>query len=459
MASAKLDLGSVIDSAHLTRFHWMVIGACAVVTMLDGFDTQSIAFVAPNIALAWHLDPAKLGPVFGAGLFGGLLGAVFFGPLADRIGRKPVLLISVSVFGIGSLITPLFDSVPYLISARFVTGIGLGGAFPSAVALASEFAPRRLRSTLVSAMFCGFPLGAVIGGLASAKLIPHFGWRSVFLIGGVLPALLAPLLLAVLPESVKFLAHRGARDKVARILGRLHCIGRWDGELFGSQNSAVNAPFAKLFSDGRATGTYLLWLTFFLSLLTTYLLISWIPVLARGRGLGMQSAVVAVAMLNLGSIVGSILIGRLADHRDRAMFIGLGYVFGAFSIALLGILKGSEFEFCFVTFLAGACSLGAQICTVALCSAFYDTDSRSTGVGWSIAIGRIGAVVGPIIAGLMIGAGAPSGALFFLASAASFGAATAVFAFGKLVPDGQALTADRFTPSDQRSSFEVRSQK
>src|SRR5438128_2065024 len=190
MNDDKKDLEALIDSSPLSRFQVVTMALCSIVAMLDGFDTQAIAFVAPEIASAWHLDPSLFGPVFGAGLLGGLIGAMIFGSLGDRLGRKPNLMAAMLIFSIGSLLTPFATSIGQLVAIRLVTGLGLGGALPCFISLTSEYSPRRIRSTLVSLMFCGFPLGAVVGGMVSTQLIPNFGWTSVFIVGGALPLLL-----------------------------------------------------------------------------------------------------------------------------------------------------------------------------------------------------------------------------------------------------------------------------
>src|ERR1700722_2778004 len=264
--------------------------------MLDGFDTQSIAFVVPDIATAWSIEPARFAPVFGAGLFGGLLGAMAFGRAGgrmgggagDRLGRRPTLLLSVLLFAVGSFVTPVAGSLRYLSAARLVTGIGLGGALPAGIALTSEYAPRHLRTTLVSLMFCGFPLGAVLGGFASTKLIAAFGWQSVFIVGGALPLALLPLLMAFLPESARFLAAKGRHAAVAGMLASLRCLERWNG--VSVSGPEPRARISSLFTRGRAAGTYLLWTTFFLSLLVTYFLINWIPVVAQRNDLNTPTA-------------------------------------------------------------------------------------------------------------------------------------------------------------------------
>ena len=219
-AAPPIDVADFIDQQPVGGFQIRLLLTCAAVLFLDGFDTQAIGYVAPALAKEWGLSKAELGPVFSAGLFGLMIGALVFGPLADRIGRKKIIIFSTLAFGIGTLVTSLIHDVTTLLVIRFLTGLGLGGAMPNAVAMTSEFSPHRRRATMVMIMFCGFSVGAALGGLLAAALIPQFGWRSVFVVGGVAPLLLAPILALRLPESVRFLALTGrAHERVAELLG------------------------------------------------------------------------------------------------------------------------------------------------------------------------------------------------------------------------------------------------
>src|SRR5580698_8506360 len=213
-ASASLvDVAEFIDAQPVGGFQIRLLLTCAAVLFLDGFDTQAIGFVAPSLAKEWSLSKGALGPVFSAGLFGLMIGALLFGPLADRIGRRKIIIFSTLAFGLGSFATAFVWDVDALLAIRFLTGLGLGGAMPNAIAMTSEFNPRRRRATMVMIMFCGFSVGAALGGLIAAALIPAFGWRSVFVVGGVAPLLLVPVLAWQLPESVRFLALTGRADQ------------------------------------------------------------------------------------------------------------------------------------------------------------------------------------------------------------------------------------------------------
>src|SRR5438270_11082271 len=218
--AADVDVTNLIDEQRISRFQIMVAGLCAAVVFMDGFDAQAIGYVAPGLSAAWKLQKGALGPVFGAGLFGLMLGALIFGPVADRIGRKPVIIASVLWFGICTLLTVTADSLNTLLVWRLLTGLGLGGAMPNAIALTSEYSPQRSRATMVMFMFIGFSMGSAIGGLIAAQFISKYGWTAVFWLGGLVPIALAPGFYFILPESIRLLALRGREDQRIRSLTR-----------------------------------------------------------------------------------------------------------------------------------------------------------------------------------------------------------------------------------------------
>jgi len=324
-----------LQGRRVTRIQVWIIMVCAVVAMVDGFDTQSIALAAPGIAAEFHLEAAAFGPVFGIGLFGGLVGAVASGLAGDRYGRKPVLLLSVTLVAAASFAIVFADTLFSLGAIRFITGLGLGGALPSIIALTSEYAPAERKASVVAGMFCGFPLGAVAGGLASTALIPRFGWQSIFIAGAISPLVLVPLIWATLPESVQFLARREDKQPLDRILRRLGIDPRAAASL-APVPRAEKSPLASLFANGRALGTVLLWVTLLLSLLMTYFLTNWLPILASQNGLPVQMGILGAVMLNLGSIIGSIVLGRIADRRSKWVTITIGYMIGAVAVAAIG---------------------------------------------------------------------------------------------------------------------------
>lgn len=426
------DFESPVDSSPLSSYQIGIVTLCALITMIDGFDTQAIAFVAPEIARSWGVPIAQFGPVFGAGLLGGLVGAMGFGMAADRFGRKPGLLLAMGLFGTASLATPLAQTIGQLIALRIVTGIGLGGALPSVIALTSEYAPARLRATLVTSMFCGFPLGAAIGAAASAWAIPVYGWQSILIMGGLIPVALLPFVGWIIPESIRYLIAQNRNAQAQRILARMHLEFGPKTAPEKPRSRPKHSTIAALFTEGRAGGTLLLWLIFFLSLLMTYFLINWIPSIVNQAGLALQGAVVAVAMLNIGGVFGCVSLGRLIDKFGPYGIIGCGYTIGAFAIAAIGYAGTSIALVLVAAFFTGFFSIGAQMCVVALVASFYPTALRATGVGWSMGMGRIGAIVGPLAGGLLVGAGLGAKALFLFVAVASLLAAGSALVMGRL---------------------------
>jgi AAHS family 4-hydroxybenzoate transporter-like MFS transporter len=313
---------------------------------------------------------------------------------------------------------------------RFVTGLGLGGALPSVIAVTSEYAPPDRRATIVSLMFCGFPLGAVVGGVAAAKLIPGYGWEVLFHIGGVVPLLILPVIAIFLPESIRFLSLKHDDAGIEKIRRRTGAA--LPPEALKSEG-LPRSSILMLFEPGKALGTIILTATFLLSLMLAYFLVNWLPLLARQAGVGMEAAVLGVAALNLGAILGCLVIGRLSDRIGPARPIGVGYALGALAIALIGLSAHSAPLLLAMCFVAGALSIGAQMCVVALGANFYETAVRATGVGWLMGSGRIGAILGPILGGLMIARGVSASSLFFVAGGVSLLAATGVFLMGALV--------------------------
>jgi len=424
----RFTFDELLDEPGTRRLRLVVVLLCAVVTTLDGFDLQSIALAAPAIAEDWGVGASAFGAVFGVGLFGSLIGALLLGRLSDRFGRRRILLISVAAFTVCSLATPLTGSVTGLLLIRFLTGIGLGGALPSAIALTSEYTPRRSRGTVVGLMFCGYPFGGVLAGVLSAPLIPAFGWAIVFVIGGVLPLLLLPVLWKSLPESAQFLNVTGDRAALGAVLRRMGCTV--DAGQVEPERAPDRSPIVRLFTEGRAAGTLLIWLTMFMALLLAYLLTNWIPLVTRAAGAGAGHAALAVAALNIGAIVGCLVIGRLADRLRPSVVLGVGFALGSAAIAGIGYVGSHPGALLVVTFAAGFGGIGAQMCMVAVCANFYETSLRATGIGAAMSFGRIGGIIGPVLGGLLVGAGAGAPSVFWVAAAAGLSAAAAVVVMG-----------------------------
>jgi AAHS family 4-hydroxybenzoate transporter-like MFS transporter len=437
-AGRDIDLSEVIDAAPISRFQILSIVLCGLVAILDGFDTQAIAFVAPLIARTWSLDVSALGPIFGAGLLGLTIGALAFGPVADRLGRRRVILVSTAVFGLFSLLTVAAHDFTTLFTCRLLTGIGLGGAMPNIIALTAEYSPTRHRATLVTVMFCGFPLGAVLGGLISVRLLSAYDWTAVFYLGGILPLLLLPVLYAWLPESVRFKATRGdAGLSIIAILRRIDPTATYEptDRFRSAERPLAGLSIRHLFSEGRGAGTVLLWIVFFSNLLIMYFLINWLPSVLQKAGLPIERAIIGTVLLNAGGIVGGILLGRVIDRLGPFRVLTVAYACAAAVIAAIGYIDDSAAVTMAIITVAGFLVIGTQFCMNALAASFYPTSVRSTGVGWALGIGRIGSIIGPVLGGIVLSFGWSPAEIFAACAVPALVAASAVFMIGKLHVD------------------------
>jgi AAHS family 4-hydroxybenzoate transporter-like MFS transporter len=400
------NIAEVIDSHKISRFQLTVIVFCGFIAMLDGFDTQVIAFVAPVMAQSWGIDVSAFGPVFGIGLLGLMTGMLTLGAVADRHGRRQVIILSVFFIGLFSLLTPQADSIGELMLYRFLTGIGLGGAIPNILAMTAEYTPQRIRNTMVSIMFCGFPLGAVLGGLLSARWIPLFGWESVFYLGGIVPFVLIPFLIGYFPESIRFLAAKRSQSAaISDILNRLDSAKRFHrGDSFYLPEEKLSGfSVRNLFSKGLAKNTMLLWVLFFIMLLIVYFILNWLPSIMQRAGLPIGKAIISAVLFNLGNIVGGIAICRLIDKTNspRAILSG-ALILGAVCVALVGYSGTSLPLLLLLVFLSGCFVLGSLLGITALATSMYSTSIRTTGVGWALGMGRIGSIIGPVIGGILL---------------------------------------------------------
>jgi AAHS family 4-hydroxybenzoate transporter-like MFS transporter len=406
-STREVNITHLIDEGPITRFQIGIIVCCALVNLFDGMDTQSIGVAAPFIAEGLGIKIANFGPIFSSALVGATIGAASFGPLADRLGRKTLLMIAIVFIGTFTILTATANSVPMLMSFRVLAGLGLGGATPCFIALTSEYAPARLRATLVTLMWSAFPFGGMTGGLLNSYLLTHVGWRVIFYIGGVAPLLLAVVLMFYLPESIKFLlARRNDMDAVRRIVARFRTLNIGaDAHFVVEEERLPGSTIRHLFTEGRMLGTLLLWVPFFMGFGVLTVVTLWTPALLRLNGISPAATAFVIAFNGLGAFIGQSTAGRLMQRfgilgvlfpaflLGTAATVGLGY--GASSVALAATFIG------LVGLFMGLGTAGA----IALSAIIYPTPIRSTGVGWGMAMGRFGQIVGPLIAGALLGAG------------------------------------------------------
>jgi AAHS family 4-hydroxybenzoate transporter-like MFS transporter len=407
MAERVLDVGVLIETRPIGAPQWTVIGLCAFVAMLDGLDLQSIGLAAPAMSAMLQIAPQAFGVVFSAALAGLALGAFLLGPVADRVGRKRVLVGATFCFGVSTLATGAAANLPELLTCRFLTGFGLGGAMPSFISLGSEYVPKARRAAVVSLLWAGFPLGGVAGGLLGSWIIPAYGWQSIFLVGGVLPILLSMILAMALPESVSFLVAAGkSRDRIRRTLRRIFPDLTTEGETrFGlAREIAPRTTVLELFRSGRAAGTLLLWTSFFFAFMILVTNSSWSPILLRRTGVAAEQSALALALFNFGSLFGSAAAGMLLGRFGILRVLPPTLTLGAFAYAMIG---WSAPSFAAVMMAQGVFGLllgCASSGLIALSAIYYPVAIRSTGVGSATGIGRLGSFVGPLSVGQMVGA-------------------------------------------------------
>jgi len=398
-----INITDTIDNSRVGSFQIGVFVLCGLCLIMDGFDVQAWGYVAPSLFTEWGI-PSAAGRVASLTLMGVLVGSLLFSMLADKIGRRPVLIGATLYFSLLTLITARVTSLEQLLAIRFIGGLGLGAIMPNAVALVGEYSPKRSRVMAMLVVSNGFTIGAAVAGFIATYLIPNFGWRSVFYFGGTVPLVIGLLMFIGLPESLQFLTLRKkSAATIARWLKRIEpgVEIRPDTRFVVNEEQKGGVPIFTLFHEGRATGTLLLWTMQFMNLINLYMLSTWLPTIARGMGMTTTAALMVGTMFQTGGAVGSVAIGQPIQKWGFfgvliACFAGAGVM-----IALIG-QPGLTATFLFVVvFLAGFGILGGQAGNNALAATYYPTDLRSTGVGAALGIGRIGSILGPSAAEFM----------------------------------------------------------
>lgn len=401
-----VNVTRVIDDGKVTAFQVAAIVLCSSVAFLDGLDSQSIAVGAPLIVEKLQLARSALGPIFSAALLGGTIGALTFGPLGDRFGRKGMLVLAALVFGVFTLLTAHAASYESLIATRFIAGIGLGGAAPCFISLASEYAPKRRRAMTASLIWAAFPLGGIVGGFLNAFILANYGWETMFYVGGVLPILVAAVLLIWLPESLRFLLARGAApERVGAILARIRPGLPAAARYVADEEKLHGAPLKHLFTEGRALVTVLLWIPFFTAFAILAISVLWMPTLLREHGIGPAQAAVVISIHGMGALIGMASAGRLIERFGSVPVLLPALLLGAVATAALGYAASSLTAITVTLVFAGLfVGIGASG-SIALATLIYPTAISSSGLGWAMGMGRLGQVLTPFAAAAMVGAG------------------------------------------------------
>ncbi|WP_066340002.1 MFS transporter [Azohydromonas lata] len=403
-----IDVHQVADEARFNRFHGLVLFWCALIIIFDGYDLAVAGIALPSIMKEMGVDPTRAGFMVSSALFGMMFGAIFLGTIADRIGRRWAIAICIALFSVFTAAAGT-TSDPVMFSAtRFLAGLGIGGVMPNVVAQMTEYAPRRLRATLVTLMFSGYAVGGMLAALLGKGLIESYGWQSVF-VAAVLPVVLIPFILRSLPESMPFLLKTGRHEELKAIVARLEpSLRPTEADRFAMPEAARagSAPVRDLFQEGRGFSTAMFWVAFFMCLFMVYALSSWLTKLMAGAGYSLGSALTFVLTLNFGAVIGAVGGGWLADRFHIKWVLCSMYVLAAVSITLLGTPLPTWALFVVVG-LAGASTIGTQIVTYAYAGQFYPTAIRSTGIGVASGVGRSGAILAPIVIGSLVSMALP----------------------------------------------------
>lgn len=396
-------LNDVIDSQPIGRYQKLIIGLCMALMVLDGYDIQAMAYAAPLIMENWQIDKTVLGVVFSAALGGLFVGSLVLSNLSDRFGRRPIMLISTLAFSILMLLTPSVTSLSQLAVMRFITGIFLGGIMPNAMAYSSDIVPSKNQVFVMVMISAGYTLGAMLGGFVASALKP-LGWQAIFYFGGVIPLILFFVLYAVLPESQKFLASRAGNDKkIIASLRKFYPHQQFDDNAQITVNDTVvqKASPLELFRDNRAFFTSTIWIISILNMISLYFLSSWLPTLSKEAGLTTNQALMVGSVLQFGALLGSLAMGaKIKQYGFYKVLIPV-FVLAIISVGLIGISVNSLTLLFIVVFLAGFTVIGGQPAINALSASHYPVLLRTTGVGWSIGIARLGSMIGPILGGAL----------------------------------------------------------
>lgn len=401
----QLDICAIVERSRLGTFQVLVLLQCFLCMVVDGFDIQAMAYAAPSLINEWGIPKANLGPVFSISMLGMLIGSLALGSIADRVGRRPVLVSASLAMAVLMYLTAHATTVDGLLALRFLTGIAMGAIVPNVATLVTEYAPRHNRVMLLTLVSSGMVVGGLVGGALSAALIPQYGWQAVFYLGAFAPLCVGLLMLFALPESLQWCVVRGRQlARVRAILKRIE-----PGLQINEQTKLVIEESRKkgfslthLFADGRLPGTLLLWLINFMNMLCVYFLASWTPVLMSGAGHTPSQAVLAGTSMWVGGLAGGWLLGWFVDRRGFGAVLVPTFIVSAVAIVLFSHYYTS-INLAYVTIaVAGFGILGGQAALNAMTSTFYPTALRATGTGWTLGIGRLGGICGPFIGATLL---------------------------------------------------------
>ncbi|PSS57897.1 MFS transporter [Pseudomonas sp. BBP2017] len=424
----SVNIYALAGDSKFNRFHGRILFWCMLILIIDGYDLAVVGAALPAIMQDMNVDPTSAGIMAGSALLGTMLGAIFLGTLADRIGRPRMIAICVALFSIFTAVAGLTDNPVSFSIARFIAGLGIGGVLPVCTAQMGEYSPLKLRTRLITLVFAGYSVGGILVALTAKQLIESYGWQWVFYVAG-LPVLLIPFILKSMPQSIGYLLRTGRQEELREIVRKIEPGRAVADTIVVTGNESVQktqeTPVRDLFKQGRGFSTVMIWAAFMTGLFMVYALNSWLTKLMAMAGFSLGSALNFVIVFNLGSIAGAMVGGWLSDKLSIKHVLVCFYITGAIALTLLGYTRDTTALFA-VVFLVGASTLGTQLLAYAYAGDFYPSEIRSTGVGFASGVGRIGAIVAPVLIGWLVSLSLPLQQNFMAISLAGLIGALAV---------------------------------
>ena len=423
---AKVNPTKVIGTSKFNKFHLVLFIWSFMIILFDGYDLSVYGTALPLIMDEWGLDSVVAGTMGSYGLFGMMFGAFIFGVLADKIGRKKVIIINVLIFSLFTFLCGFAETATVFSIFRFIAGLGLGGIMPNVAALVMDYAPNSMKIRLVSLTLVSFAVGGALAPTVGVLLIESFGWASVFIVAG-LPLLGLPFMMKQLPESTSYLIRTGQKKKLFETLSKVNPEFTYnlDDEIEEVKVEQVKSPIMGLFKGNRALSTIAFWVTFFCSLLMVYGLNTWLPKLMIEAGYGLNSSLTFLIALQSGAVIGILALSNLCEKYGSKKILVPAYIAGAIALTLLGFGGNTVVIFILVA-IAGAATTGTQVLIQAYATAFYPADMRSTGIGVASGVGRLGGMLGPIIGGFLLTLTLPNYMNFMVFAVAGIVAAVAL---------------------------------
>ena len=400
---SKINITEVVNEGKFNRFHIGLLICCCFIIVFDMFDLVIYSSVIPILMKEWSISPVQAGAIGSYGFFGMMLGAIFFGILADKFGRKNILILSVVLFSIFTFLCAFAPGPTMFSIFRFIAGVGIGGVLPNVIALLTDYSPKHMHNKMVSIVMCCFSVGGILAALIGIYFIPLMGWKSVYWVAA-LPLLLIPLMVKYFHDSPAILLMKGRINELRIVLSKVNDKISLPSDvefILSTEKEDSGSPVLALFKNKRALGTVMIWIAFFMCLLMINGVSTWLPNLMFSAGYPLGSSLSFMIVLNIGAIIGTLILGGLADKFGVKKVLVPMFIIAAISLTLLGFKNNMAILYLLV-FITGACTMGAQNISYSFVSQYYPSLMRSTAIGFASGIGRIGGIIGPTFGGILV---------------------------------------------------------